>query len=104
MKIGFLASHGGSNMQAVIDAIRDGSLAMRPSVIISNNRSALAIERAKAEAIPHAVLNAATHPDPDALDTAILSALEHSGTDLVLLAGYMKNSAPRCSGISAAVS
>lgn len=95
MKIGFLASHGGSNMQAVINAIRNGSLPMQPSVIISNNRSAVAIERARAEAIPHAVFNATTHPDPDALDSAILSALEHSGTDLVLLAGYMKKLGPK---------
>lgn len=82
-------------MQAVIDAIRSGSLAMQPAVVISNNRKSKAIGRAQTESIPSAVLNATTHPDPDSLDETILSTLTDHGTDLVLLAGYMKMLGPR---------
>jgi len=94
MKIGILASHGGSNMQAVLDATADGTLSMEPSIIISNNRKAMALERAATAGIPHQVLNGTTHPEPDELDQAILSALRGSGTDIVLLAGYMKKLGP----------
>lgn len=94
MKIAILASHGGSNMQAVLDAIAGGTLVMEPSIIISNNRKAHALERAAAARIPHRVLNGTTHPEPADLDHAILTALRESGTDLVLLAGYMKKLGP----------
>lgn len=47
MNIGFLASHRGSNMQAVIEACRSGALAARPSVLICNNRRAEAVSRAE---------------------------------------------------------
>ncbi|WAC21296.1 phosphoribosylglycinamide formyltransferase [Luteolibacter sp. SL250] len=94
MKIAILASHGGSNMQAVLDAIACGRLGMEPSIIISNNRKAYALERAAAAGIPHRVLNGTTHPEPADLDQAILAALRESGTDIVLLAGYMKKLGP----------
>ena len=52
MNLGFLASHNGSNVQAVIDACRSGRLTARPVVIISNNRDSGALERARNENIP----------------------------------------------------
>ncbi|RYD35091.1 MAG: phosphoribosylglycinamide formyltransferase [Verrucomicrobiaceae bacterium] len=94
MKIAILASHGGSNMQAVLDAIANGRLDMESSIIISNNRKAAALGRAEAAGIPREVLNGTTHPEPEDLDRAILAALQASGTDLVLLAGYMKKLGP----------
>lgn len=82
-------------MQAVIDAIRSRALSMQPTVVISNNRQSKAVERAKAESIPTAVINSVTHSDPDALDEAILTTLINHGTDIILLAGYMKMLGPR---------
>ncbi len=52
MNIGFLASHGGSNMQAIIDACKSGKLQARPAVVISNNSDSGAIARARNEGIP----------------------------------------------------
>lgn len=95
LRLGFLASHGGSNMQAIIDACREGRLAADPVAVISNNSASTALERAKREGIFGIHLSTATHPAPDDLDAAILSVLEERRVDLVILAGYMKRLGPR---------
>lgn len=94
MNIGFLASHNGSNMQAIIDAANSGELEAKPVAVISNNSSSGAMERAKKEGIAGFHLSSKTHPDPADLDKAILDALGNSGVDLVILAGYMKKLGP----------
>ncbi|MCD4776349.1 MAG: phosphoribosylglycinamide formyltransferase [Candidatus Aegiribacteria sp.] len=90
MNIGFLASHNGSNMQAIIDACRSGVLQAEPAVVISNNNRSGAISRAKHEGIPCYHLSAKTHTEPGELDQAILDALLKHKVDIVVLAGYMK--------------
>lgn len=90
MNIGFLASHGGSNMQAIIDACKSGALKAKPVVVISNNVDSGAIERAKREGIPYYYLSGKTHPSPDALDQAILDQFVRYNIDIIALAGYMK--------------
>lgn len=95
MNIGFLASHGGSNMQAIIDAARKGALQAKPVVVISNNGSSTALERARNEGIPCFYLSGKTHPDPDRLDEAILGTLIAHNVDIVALAGYMKKLGPK---------
>jgi len=94
MRLGFLASHNGSNMQAILDACRSGSILAQPVVIISNNRHSGALQRAEREGIPYQHLSGTTHPDPARLDQAIAAALETRGVDLVLLCGYMKRLGP----------
>ncbi|MDD3845504.1 MAG: phosphoribosylglycinamide formyltransferase [Syntrophorhabdaceae bacterium] len=94
MNIGFLASHGGSNMQAIIDACRAGKLHAAPVVVISNNGDSRALERARAEGIPNYCLSGKTHPDPEGLDRAILDTLILHKVDVVALAGYMKKLGP----------
>ncbi len=90
MKLGFLASHNGSNMQAIIEACKSGSLQATPAVVISNNAESGALARAARESIPHCHLSSKTHPSPESLDQAILAALLAHGVDIVILAGYMK--------------
>ena len=90
MNLGFLASHRGSNMQAVIAACKSGRLAARPCVVISNNSGSGALARARQEGIPHYHLSGRTHPDLSQLDTAILDALLRHDVELVILAGYMR--------------
>jgi len=90
LQLGFMASHGGSNMQAIVDACRGGRLAAEPLVMISNNRDSQALERAKKAGIPAFYLNAKTHPDPDLLDDSIVEKLKEHGVELVILAGYMR--------------
>lgn len=95
MRLGFLASHQGTNMQAVLDACRSGALAMEPAVLICNNRQAEAVARAEQHGVPVYVLNAMTHPADDVPDHAMLDALQMHRCDLVVLAGYMKRIGPR---------
>jgi phosphoribosylglycinamide formyltransferase-1 len=94
MNIAFLASHRGSNMQAVLDACRDGRLHARPCLVISNNSDSEALRRAEQEGIPHYHLSALTHPDPLQLDEEMLRILTRHQTDIVVLAGYMKKLGP----------
>jgi phosphoribosylglycinamide formyltransferase-1 len=95
VNIAFLASHGGTNMQAVIDACKDDRLSAHPCAVISNNACSTAIQRAQHEGIPHYILNSKTHPDDDERDAAIVVALEKHQTTLIVLAGYMKKIGPK---------
>jgi phosphoribosylglycinamide formyltransferase-1 len=95
MIIGFLASHGGSNMQAIIDACKSGKLQASPAVVISNNSNSGAIARAKTEGVPYYYLSGKTHPGPGELDDAILDAFLLHSVDIVVLAGYMKKLGPK---------
>lgn len=90
LHLGFLASHGGSNMQAIIDACKQGRLDAKPCVVVSNNSDSMALQRAKNEGIPHYHISSQTHPGPEGKDRAILEALRKHSVDTVILAGYMK--------------
>jgi phosphoribosylglycinamide formyltransferase-1 len=90
MKLGILASHEGTTMQAVLDAVAAGTLAADVAVVISNNSDSGALRRARAAGVPAVRLSSVTHPDAEALDRAILEALTGAGVEVVLLAGYMK--------------
>jgi phosphoribosylglycinamide formyltransferase 1 len=95
LRLGFLASHNGSNMQAVIDACKAGLIKARPAAVISNNSDSGALVRAKKEGIPYYHLSTKTHPEPERLDTTILEALVLNQVDLVILLGYMRKLGPR---------
>ncbi len=90
LRLGFLASHGGSNLQAILDAIRSGALPAEARVVVSNNSAATALERARKAGVAALHLSSASHPDPEALDRAILGALREREVNLVVLAGYMR--------------
>ncbi len=89
-RLGFLASHRGSNMQSIIDACRQGRLAATPAVVISNNGDSGALERAEIEGIPAYHISSQTFPDSEEHDRAIRDTLLRHEVDLVVLAGYMK--------------
>ena len=90
LKLGFLASHGGSNMQAIIDSINSGALDAEACIVISNNSESKALERAEKEGIPAFHMSSAAYPDADELDRAIAMKMIEHNCDLVILAGYMK--------------
>lgn len=94
-RLGFLASHGGSGARAIAQACARGDLAAQPAALISNNGSSSALAWAREEGLPAAHLSGTTHPDPDALDTAILGFLRQHSVDIVILSGYMKVLGPK---------
>ena len=95
LPIGVLASHGGTNLQAIIDACAAGSLDAEIRVVISNNSRSLALSRARRARVPAIHLSSATHPAPALLDNTIAETLDLYGVELVALAGYMKKLGPQ---------
>lgn len=94
MRIGVLASHEGTTLQAMIDACATGRLPAEVVAVISNNRDSGALLRARAASINAHHLSAQTHAEPKALDGAICGVLAEREADIVLLAGYMKKLGP----------
>jgi phosphoribosylglycinamide formyltransferase-1 len=95
LNIGVLASGGGSNLQAIIDACEAGEIPGRVAVVISNNSGAGALERAERHGIDAVHLSNYHCPDDEELDRAIVGALRKRGVELVCLAGYMKKRGPQ---------
>ncbi len=97
LKLGVLASGGGSNLQSIIDRSREGSLGADVVVVISNNSGAGALERARIHGIPHIHVSTATEGSREDEDRRIADELVRRGVDIVVLAGYMKRVGRRCS-------
>jgi phosphoribosylglycinamide formyltransferase 1 len=87
-KIGFFASGGGSNFQAIHRRILSGELEAQASVLITNNGRCGAAEYARSQNIPVVHISGKTHPDPQEAQDALLTAC--ADLDLIVLAGYMK--------------
>jgi len=94
LRVGVLASGRGSNLQAIIDAIEQGTLQAQVAVVISNKQEARALERARRHGLTDLFLDPkpyAGHPTSrHAYDQAVLEVLRKHDVELVLLAGYMK--------------
>lgn len=92
IKIAVLISgHGrGSNMQAIIDACKDGRINGQVAIVIGVRNEAPAIERAQAAGVETLILNPKEFPSVDDYDTALFDALTSRGIDLICLAGYMR--------------
>ena len=94
LRLGILASHAGTTMQAIIDACEQGRIHAEVRVVIGNNSRSGALARARTHGIPTAHLSGVTHPAPDDLDRAIMETLNRHGVEVVALAGYMKRLGP----------
>lgn len=94
LRLGILASHAGTTMQAILDACASGELDADVRVVMSNNSRSGAMARARSAGISAIHVSRATHPDETALDCAILGALIDHDVNLVVLAGYMKRLGP----------
>ena len=90
LRIAVFASHGGSDLQAIIDGCKGGALAAEVCVVISNNSGSLALERARREGIPALHLSAKQSGDEERLAINILAVLETHQADMIFLAGYMR--------------
>lgn len=69
MNIAVFASHGGSDLQAIIDGCKNNQINARVSVVISNNGNSMALQRAEAEGIPAYHLSANKSGNEEALAT-----------------------------------
>lgn len=90
LKIGVLVSGNGSNLQAIIDRIEDGTLQAKVVCVISNKADAFALGRAKRHGIPAHILDHRAHASREAYDIALVDLLRSHGVRLVVLAGFMR--------------
>ena len=89
-RIAVLVSGGGTNLQALIDAENAGKIPHGElSMVISNNPNAYALERAKQNGIPAAVISKKECGSQATFEAQIQAVLERNGTDLIILAGFM---------------
>ncbi|MBF6171306.1 phosphoribosylglycinamide formyltransferase [Nocardia blacklockiae] len=95
LQVAVLASHNGSNLRALHRAALAADALFTVALVISNNSGSGALAFAREAEIPALHLSTRTHPDPDALDEAMCSALSTHSVDLVVTAGYMKKLGPR---------
>lgn len=90
LKLTVLVSGGGTNLQAIIDRIADGTIRGAKIVrVISNNPGVYAMERAKKAGIPAEVLSPKSFETREQFNEALLTKLRETGADLIVLAGCL---------------
>ncbi len=89
-KIGVLASGRGSNLQAIMDNIANGTLDLEIAVVVSDKPDAKALERAQNANIPTVVVDRKACSDKIDFETKIDSALKEHNAEVVVLAGFMR--------------
>ena len=90
LRLGILASGGGTNMQAILDHCSDGSLAAEVAVVISNNPAAGALERARRGGVEARCIDHRHFASRQAFDQTVVATLQEAGVELVVLAGFMR--------------
>lgn len=89
-KVLVLVSGGGTNLQAIIDRVNDGTIKDTEIVgVISNNYGVYALERAKTAGIKSEVVSPKDFPDRAAFNKAFLEKLDEYAPDLIVLAGFL---------------
>ena len=94
MHLAVFASGGGTNFQAILDAIDQDSLSAEPACCVSDSPEAGALARAERADVPTAVVEPADYADPASFGRALLDVLEGHDVNFVALAGYMMKVPP----------
>lgn len=90
LRVGVLVSGGGTNLQAILDAIDNGTITnARVEVVISNNAGAYALERARKHGIAAECLSPKDFPDRAAFNEALIERVDSFHLDLIVLAGFL---------------
>ena len=90
LKVAVLVSGGGTNLQAILDAIDSGRITnAEVSLVISNNPNAYALERAKNHGIEAVCISPKEFEKREEFHKALLKKLPESGAELIVLAGYL---------------
>ncbi len=92
--IAVLCSGQGTNLQAIIQAVRSRRLKARIALVVSDNPMAYALERARAAKIPVVVIDPRRYPTREAFDRTLARMLEKAKVKLVVLAGFMRILSP----------
>lgn len=90
LRVAVMVSGGGTNLQAIIDGVKDGTITNTELVaVISNNAGAYALERAKSAGIPAYCVSPKDYSDRDKFNDALLAQVDKLNVDLIVLAGFL---------------
>lgn len=90
LRIAVLVSGGGTNLQAIIDGVKNGTIPNTEiAVVISNNQNAYALERAKNAGIDGVCVSPKSYEDREKFHEALLEKIDSYNVDLIVLAGYL---------------
>lgn len=89
IKIGALVSGGGTNLQAILDAIDKGDIDAEVTAVVSSKEGAYALERASARGIETAVMRKKDYESPKYYDIALADFFKKRNVDLIVYAGFM---------------
>ena len=90
MKIAVLVSGGGTNLQAIIDAIASGKITNTEiALVISNKEGAYALKRAEQAGIKGAVISPKQYADKEAYSQDMIKTIKNAGCELIVLAGFL---------------
>lgn len=90
LNIGVMVSGGGTNLQAILDAIDQQTITnAKVKVVFSNNETAYALERAKNHQIPAVVISPREYETREAFNEAFLEVVDSWEVDLIVLAGFL---------------
>ncbi len=93
-KAAILISGSGTNLQAFIDRVRAGQLAIDIAVVFSNKPDAFGLQRAKQAGIETSCLQHGDYADRESFDRAVAAELDRYAPDLIILAGFMRILSP----------
>lgn len=89
-KVLICVSGGGTNLQAVMDAMEAGTITNAEiAAVISNNQNAYALKRAEAKGIPALCVSPGAYPDREAFHAGLLEEINRFSPDLIVLAGFL---------------
>ena len=90
MKIVVMVSGGGTNLQAIIDSVKNGQITNAEIAgVISNNKNAYALERARKNNIPARYISPKDYDSREEFNEKLLEAVDALSPDLVVLAGFL---------------
>jgi phosphoribosylglycinamide formyltransferase 1 len=88
LPLAVLVSGSGTNLQAIIDAIENGTVPAEIRTVVCNRQHAPALQRARRHNLPVEVVDHKTFPSREAFDEHIVARLRDKGVELVCLAGF----------------
>lgn len=89
-----LISGSGTNLQAFLDRVSDGRLALEIAIVVSNNADAAGLERAEMAGVPTACIAHGEFETREAFDQAVANTLDAYDPQLIILAGFMRILSP----------
>ena len=90
LRVVVLVSGGGTNLQAIIDAVKNGGITNTELVgVLSNNKTVKSLERARMAGIPAVSVSPKDFADREAFNEALLAGVDEFQPDLIVLAGFL---------------